>query len=191
MRRRYVLEALNSHRCLDIGERGQAPGGRDLIVELKVWAHLLSASRTRPHRDLQPCPATHGFGATLEHAIWRVLGVKAREGLHRWDHATGTGETAAHPGDYHDAQVAKRNQVVLFLMETTGAFAKPALDHLRWLQARSKTRDRTHYTGWAANRRASARPFMMHWMQRISTAAVRGNARRALNAIRALAFRFS
>ena len=162
-----------------------------LIVELKVWAHLLSASRTRPHRDLQPCPATHGFGATLEHAIWRVLGVKAREGLHRWDHATGTGETAAHPGDYHDAQVAKRNQVVLFLMETTGAFAKPALDHLRWLQARSKTRDRTHYTGWAANRRASARPFMMHWMQRISTAAVRGNARRALNAIRALAFRFS
>ena len=186
-----MYRLFNETCCLDIGERGQAPGGRDLIVELKVWAHLLSASRTRPHRDLQPCPATHGFGATLEHAIWRVLGVKAREGLHRWDHATGTGETAAHPGDYHDAQVAKRNQVVLFLMETTGAFAKPALDHLRWLQARSKTRDRTHYTGWAANRRASARPFMMHWMQRISTAAVRGNARRALNAIRALAFRFS
>ena len=32
---------------------------------------------------------------------------------------------------------------------------------------------------------------MEHWMQRISTAAVRGNARRALNALSALAFRFS
>ena len=44
---------------------------------------------------------------------------------------------------------------------------------------------------YRADARASGRPFMMHWTQRISTAAVRGNARRALNAIRALEFRHS
>ena len=64
-------------------------------------------------------------------------------------------------------------------------------DHLRWLKARSKQRDRTEYTGWAADTRKTSRPFMEHWMQRISTATVRGNARRALNALSALAFRFS
>jgi len=71
------------------------------------------------------------------------------------------------------------------------AYAQPAYDHLRWLKARSKQRDRTEYTGWAADTRKTSRPFMEHWMQRISTAAVRGNARRALNALSALAFRFS
>ena len=50
---------------------------------------------------------------------------------------------------------------------------------------------RTEYTGWAADTRKTSRPFMEHWMQRISTATVRGNARRALNALSALAFRFS
>ena len=75
--------------------------------------------------------------------------------------------------------------------ETTGAYAQPAYDHLRWLKARSKQRDRTEYTGWAADTRKTSRPFMEHWMQRISTAAVRGNSRRALNALSALAFRFS
>ena len=160
-------------------------------MELKVWAHLRAASSSAPSRDIRPCPATHGFGATLEHAVWRVLGVKARAGEHAWRHDSGTGSVAAHAGDYRDALVAKRNQVVLFLMETTGALSPPAYRHLRWLHARSKARDRTHYTGWAADARASARPFMMHWTQRISTAAVRGNARRALNAIRALEFRHS
>jgi hypothetical protein len=186
-----VYRLFNETCCLDIGERGQAPGGRDLIVEVKAWAHLHPITSAPPHRDIRPCPATHGFGATLEHAIRRVLGVKGRDGEHRWRHDTGTGAVAANSGDYHDAQHVKRNKVVLFLMETTGAYAQPAYDHLRWLKARSKQRDRTEYTGWAADTRKTSRPFMEHWMQRISTATVRGNARRALNALSALAFRFS
>ena len=76
-------------------------------------------------------------------------------------------------------------------METTGAFSQLAYDHLRWLKARSKQRDRTEYTGWAADTRVKGRPFMEHWTRRISTAAVRGNARRALNALASLAFRLS
>ena len=85
-----------------------------------------------------------------------------------------------------------RTTVVLFLLELTGGFSPPAMKHMRWLQARSARRDRTQYTGWAARRRESQRgPFMMHWMQRISTAVVTGNARRGLNAIRALEFRFT
>ena len=181
----------NETCCLDIGERGQAPGGRDFIVELKVWAHLHPTTSSVPNRDIRPCPATHGFGATLEHAIWRVVGVKARSGENRWDHTTGTGSVAPHAGDYDDAQRVKRNRLALFLMETTGAFSPPAYSHLRWLKARSKTRDRTHYTGWAASARPGTKPFMMHWARRISTAAVSGNARRGLNAISALAVRYS
>ena len=50
---------------------------------------------------------------------------------------------------------------------------------------------RTEYTGWAADTRVKGRPFMEHWTRRISTAAVRGNARRALNALASLAFRLS
>ena len=72
-----------------------------------------------------------------------------------------------------------------------GSYSQPAYDHLRWLKARSKQRDRTEYTGWAADARKASRPFMEHWTRRISTAVVRGNARRALNALAALAFRFS
>ena len=181
----------NETCCLDIGERGQAPGGRDLIVELKVWAHLHPATSAPPHRDICPRPATHGFGATLEHAIRRVVGVKGRDGEHRWNHTTGTGAVTAHRGDYDDAQRVKRNTLVLFLMETTGAFSQLAYDHLRWLKARSKQRDRTEYTGWAADKRTKGRPFMEHWTRRISTAVVRGNARRALNALASLAFRLS
>ena len=57
--------------------------------------------------------------------------------------------------------------------------------------ARSKRRDNTEYTGWAADTRKEGRPFMEHWTRRLSTAVVRGNARRALNALASLAFRLS
>ena len=93
--------------------------------------------------------------------------------------------------DYADALNVKRNHVSLFLMELSGAFSPPAYRHLRWLQARSRQRDTTPYTGWAAGARASARPFMTHWAQRISTAVVCGNSRRGLNAVRALGVRLS
>ena len=71
----------------------------------------------------------------------------------------------------------------------------PAKRHLRWLHKRAKRNngnaDRTHYEGWAARTRGTARPFMQHWTQRLSAATVMGDARRALNALRACAVRFS
>ena len=80
-------------------------------------------------------------------------------------------------------------------MEITGAISPPAKRHLRWLHKRAKRNDgkadRTHYEGWAARTRGTARPFMQHWTQRLSAATVMGDARRALNALRACAVRFS
>ena len=54
--------------------------------------------------------------------------------------------------------------------------------HLRRLFRRSKIRDRTPYDTFQDSGK-----FMMFWMQRLATAVVTGDARRALNAISAKA----
>ena len=175
--------SFNTGCCLDIGERGAAPGGQDLIVEIKGFSALASTVVTGCARR----GATHGFGNTLERAIRKVRGVRARTGAHRWDHAKGTGSVIAAPGDYDDA-LTRRKSVVLFLMETSGGFSRPAKAHLRWLQSRSKRVDRTPYTGWEpAPKKGTRRPFMQHWMQHLSTAMICGDARRGLNALSAMA----
>ena len=92
---------------------------------------------------------------------------------------------------YDDAQRRKRSQVVLFLMENSSALSLPARRHMRWLKARSARFDRTPYEGWAAYAKGNARLFMQHWTQRLSAATMRGDARRALNALRSCAMRFS
>ena len=78
-----------------------------------------------------------------------------------------------------------------FLMETSSVLSPPARRHVRWLKSRSARFDRTLYEGWAANARGNARPFVQHWTQRLSAAAMRGDARRALNALRSCAMRLS
>ena len=140
--------SFNTGCCLDIGERGAAAGGQDLIVEIKGFSALASTVVTGCARR----GATHGFGNTLERAIRKVHGVRARTGAHRWDHAKGTGSVTAAPGDYDDA-LTRRKSVVLFLMETSGGLSRPAKAHLRWLQSRSKRVDRTPYL-----HRVGARP---------------------------------
>jgi hypothetical protein len=164
----------NEDCCLDVGERGQGPGGFDLVVELKAWDQLRASGFTAaiPRRG-----DTHGFGNTLAPAFYKVLDVAARAGPHAWNPATGTGRVDAHDGDYHDALANKRSTVVLFLVELSGALSPPAKRHLRWLAARAKRRDRTQYESWAAA------TFMSYWLQRISAAIVGGDARRAFTAI--------
>ena len=80
-------------------------------------------------------------------------------------------------------------------MENSGGIARPSKSHVRWLHGRSKRNggrnDRTQYEGWAARTRGHAKPFVQHWTQRLSAAVVMGDARRALNALRACAVRFS
>ena len=188
-------KVFNEDCCFDIAERAQAAGGTDLVVEVKAWSHLHPVTSPPPHSNIARRGDTHAFGGTLEHATRKVLGVRARAGARPWDHATGTGSVVHHPGDYDDAIRRKRNVVVLFLIEITGAMSPPAKRHLRWLHKRAKRNngnaDRTHYEGWAARTRGTARPFMQHWTQRLSAATVMGDARRALNALRACAVRFS
>ena len=185
-----VWKLFNDGCCMDIGERGQAAGGRDLVVEVKAWAYLHADSTPRPHADLARRGATHGFGDTLEHAIRKVRGVRARHGDERWSHARGIGRVAHHPGDYDDAQRRKHNELVLFLVETSGALSPPARRHLRWLHRRSKGIDRTPYDNSAAGD-GGAKPFVQFWTQRLSAAVVTGDARRTLNAISACAVRSS
>ena len=165
---------------LDLGERGQAPGGHDLICELKVWQPLHAAHVSAPTGTVRR-GATHACGNTLEHATRTVLGVQAREGARAWDHTTGKGAVRAHQGQYHDAIHTKRNQVRLILLETFGGFSRPAVKHLRWLCARAKRRDLTEYESWRAT------TYMTYWTQRISAAVITGDARRALNALAAKA----
>lgn len=121
-----VWKLFNDGCCLDIGERGQAAGGRDLVVEVKAWASLHADSTPLPHADLARRGATHGFGDTLEHAIRKVRGVRARHGDERWSHARGVGRVSYHPGDYDDAQRRKHNELVLFLVETSVRRPEPA-----------------------------------------------------------------
>ena len=71
----HILHTHTEGCCLDIGERGQAPGGRDLIVEIKAWAHLHPTGAPKPHRNIARRGATHGFGSTLEYGTRRVIGV--------------------------------------------------------------------------------------------------------------------
>ena len=89
-----------------------------------------------------------------------------------------------------DAQRKKHNELVLFLMETSGALSPPARRHLRWLHRRSKGIDRTPYDS-LATRGGGGKPFVQYWTQRLSAAVVAGDARRALNAISACAVRSS
>ena len=100
----------------------------------------------------------------------------------RWDHATGQGRVEFCKGDYYDALYIKHNAVNLFLMEMSGALSPHAKRHLRRLFRRSKIRDRTPYDTFQDSGK-----FMMFWMQRLATAVVTGDARRALNAISAKA----
>ena len=106
----------------------------------------------------------------------------ARAGAIKWDHAKGQGRVDEHKGNYFDALFNKLNAVTLFLMEVSGALSPPAKRHLRRLGRRSKIRDRTSY-----DTLQNQGKFVAFWIQRLSAAAVTGDARRALNAISAKA----
>ena len=111
-----------------------------------------------------------------------------------WSHADGKGRVKAVTGDYHDAIFNKRSLVVLFHMEITGALSPLARKHLRRLKLRANRDDRTEYGNRAfptahmpPGRKTPLGPFVSHWTNRLSSAAVTGNARRASSAMEALA----
>ena len=188
-----LYRLFNVGSCLDIGERGAAPGGRDMVVELKVW-NFLHSINSRPTSGTTFSGATYGFGNSFEQAIRMVLGFKGREGVAAWSHTEGKGRVTAAAGDYHDAIFNKRSLVVLFHMETTGALSPLARKHVRRLKLRANRDDRTEYGNRAfptahmpPGRKTPLGPFVSHWTNRLSSAAVTGNARRASSAMEALA----
>ena len=164
-----------------------------MVVELKVW-NFLHSINSRPTSGTTFSGATYGFGNSFEQAIRMVLGFKGREGVAAWSHAEGKGRVTAAAGDYHDAIFNKRSLVVLFHMEITGALSPLARKHLRRLKLRANRGDRTEYGNRAfptahmpPGRKTPLGPFVSHWTNRLSSAAVTGNARRASSAMEALA----
>ena len=90
------------------------------------------------------------------------------------DHATGAGYVAAHKGHYHDA-LSKRRNVVLVLVETTGAVHPDAVGMLHAWHNESRIEghaDRTVY----GKARTATKSFFAHHLRLISLAAVVGAA---------------
>ena len=78
-------------------------------------------------------------------------------------------------GDYHDALFNKGGRVVPAIVETSGGIAPNFLSHIGALPRRAKGRgasDRTRY----GRARLSPRSYFVHHTQRISLAAVTGDA---------------
>ena len=140
----------------------------------QAWTSLKASGFTS---SVPRLGSSHAWANTMPPAIAKVLGWAARDGPQAWDPSRGNGAVTARKGDYDDALRRKRNAVILFLVELSGALSPPAKRHLRWLAARAKRRDTTPYESWAAA------AFMAYWIQRLSAAIVGGDARRGLTAL--------
>ena len=118
-----------------------------------------------------------------------ILGVRGR-GRQRngpFDHKTGRGWVAQTKGSYYDALAVKKFRVVPLIVETFGGIAPSARAHIGWLARRTKGRHGRDSTKYGSSR-CSPRGFYVHHTQRISLAAILGDAkgiRRKINGIRA------
>ena len=112
------------------------------------------------------------------------LGTKAR-GNGQYDHSTGKGRVVAHKGHYHDGLHNKRSTVIVNLVEATGGLSPPSAGRVWRLARRAQVRgprDGTQY----GKLRISPRSFVVHHVQRISKAAVIGDARNIKDQVRAV-----
>ena len=169
--------SFNVGHVLDLGEQRMGKGGRDRVIELKVYdpnGHPGSHAETARRGD------THAFGSTEERLIVTNRGVQGRPGERRWVNATGTGAVRAKTGCYDDAIRVKHNEFWLVIHETSGGLNREGvkLFHLYTLRAR-RGPDRTDYVASDAG----ARKFAPHWAQLLSAAIVEANGARALEAV--------
>ena len=131
-------------------------------------------------RSGTPADVGHLFplGNTEEALTWEVLGCRERgtpdQGA--FDHSTGLGWVRPREGDYHDAQTEKNNQVVIWVVETSGAVGQAGMGRLV-ATSRALAADRTARDGTAYGRsRQSPTTYLQHHTQCISKAAVFGEA---------------
>ena len=129
----------------------------------------------------RPSPLLNGgayaFGNTEEALKYRVLGTRARghAAAGKFNHADGSGYVAPHAGDYRDAINNRKATVHLLTHEATmGSMSPYAARRLRRLarDASDNGTDGTDYT-----RSYTARSFVPHFAQRISTACVMEGAK--------------
>ncbi|KOO53201.1 hypothetical protein Ctob_014513, partial [Chrysochromulina tobinii] len=98
------------------------------LNEVKCWTPIrkfqaLGHGSTKKGGAVSTNEGSHiAFGGTAESARHLTLGCKQRGTADQapFDHATGVGHVAGHAGHYADA-LAKGRQVVLIVIETTGA----------------------------------------------------------------------
>ena len=105
-----------------------ADGERPEIHEIKNYSCFVHASTAHP-----ACTTLsghkYGFGNTSERLKHRVLGTRQRglQAQGKFDHASGAGYVAHHPGDYVDAIKNRKATVQLLVHETLGACARTPL----------------------------------------------------------------
>ena len=100
-----------------------------------------------------------------------------RPGGDPFNHVTGRGWVKEHKGQYVDAIFTKGSRVIPMIVEVTGGITPHALAQVSYLARRAKGggpgRDRTVY----GTSRTSSRDFFTHHSQRISLAAILGDAK--------------
>ena len=157
--------------------------GKPQLYEIKNYSPFVTRTTNKP----AVCSLNGGeysFGNTEERLRHQVIGTQARgvPAAGALNHATGAGFVARHDGDYRDAILNGKANVHLLVHEATiGGMSRPAAGLLRYLgrRAAESGRDGTDYS-----RSYTARSFVPHFAQRISTACVMWGAASILKGIR-------
>ena len=160
----------NVGHTVDLVEvEGDDATGGDVEHEIKCPSALRASIPAGGHS--QP------FGTTAENFYKIVYGIRARghRSDPRYDYKTGRGRLDRVVGDYDDA-LRKGYKVVLWLVESSGGIERGALRHLNLIAKRitgNKGSDRTKY----GTHPLAPKSFVPHHMQRLSVAAVKGDAK--------------
>ena len=167
----------------DIIKIGSGDDGRPELDEVKNYSCFVTKSTN--HAAVTTLNGgAYAFGNTEEALKHRVLGTRARghAAAGKFNHADGSGRVAPHAGDYRDAINNRKATVHLLVHEATmGSMSPYAARRLRRLarDASDNGTDGTDYT-----RSYTARSFVPHFAQRISTACVMEGAKGILKGIR-------
>jgi len=154
----------------------------DTLYEVKCWTPIrkfqaLGHGSTKKGGAVSTNEGSHiAFGGTAESARHLTLGCKQRGTADQapFDHATGGGHVAGHAGHYADA-LAKGRQVVLIVIETTGAVHPDAVGMLYAWHAETRAEGCIDRTVYGTSRTATT-SFFTHHLRLISLAAVIGAA---------------
>jgi hypothetical protein len=154
----------------------------DTLYEVKCWTPIrkfqaLGHGSTKKGGAVSTNEGSHlAFGGTAESARHLTLGCKQRGTADQapFDHATGVGHVAGHAGHYADA-LAKGRQVVLIVIETTGAVHPDAVGMLYAWHAETRAEGCIDRTVYGTSRTATT-SFFTHHLRLISLAAVIGAA---------------